>query len=64
MSKVDPAQVMAKMLEFVQGVAALLDAKATPEEAAGFKEWLFAVAKAVSWVWSPRGCPLRSGSGW
>jgi len=55
MSKVDPAQVTAKMLEFVQGVAALLDAKATPEEAAGFKEWLFAVAKAVSWVWSPRG---------
>ena len=55
MSKVDPAQVLAKMLEFVQSVVALLDAKATPEEAAGFKEWLFAVAKAVSWVWSPRG---------
>ena len=55
MSTVDPAQVLAKMLEFVQSVVALLDAKATPEEAAGFKEWLFAVAKAVSWVWSPRG---------
>jgi hypothetical protein len=26
MSKVDPAQVMAKMLDFVQGVAALVDA--------------------------------------
>jgi len=48
MSKGDPKEVMARMLEFVQGVAALVDAKATSEEAAGFKEWLYAVAKAVS----------------
>jgi hypothetical protein len=48
MSKGDPEEVMARMLEFVQGVAALVDAKATSEEAAGFKEWLYAVAKAVS----------------
>ena len=48
MSKGDPKDVMARMLEFVQGVAALVDAKATSDEAAGFKEWLFNVAIAVS----------------
>jgi len=48
MSKGDPEEIMARMLAFVQGVAALVDAKATSEEAAGFKEWLYAVAKAVS----------------
>ena len=48
MSKGDPEEIMARMLAFVQNVAALVDAKATSEEAAGFKEWLYAVAKAVS----------------
>jgi hypothetical protein len=48
MSKGDPEEIMARMLAFVQNVAALVDAKATSEEAAGFKVWLYAVAKAVS----------------
>ena len=48
MSKGEIEEVMAKMLDFVQGVATLVDAKATSDEAAGFKEWLFNVAKAVS----------------
>lgn len=48
MSKGEIEEVMAKMLDFVQGVATLVDAKATSDEAAGFKEWLFSVAKAVS----------------
>lgn len=48
MSTGDPKEIMARMLKFVQGVAALVDAKATSEEATGFKEWLYAVAKAVS----------------
>jgi hypothetical protein len=48
MSKGDPKEVMARMLEFVKGVVVLVDAKATSEEAVRFKEWLYAVAKAVS----------------
>lgn len=48
MSKAQFEEVMAEMLEFIKGVAVLLDAKSTRDEAAGFKEWLFGVAKAVS----------------
>jgi hypothetical protein len=48
MSKSELEEVMAKMLEFVKGVAVVLDAEATSEEAEGFKEWLFGVAQAVS----------------
>jgi hypothetical protein len=47
-SKGKPGEVKREMLEFVKGIAVLVDAKATADEAAGFKEWLFNVARAVS----------------
>jgi hypothetical protein len=41
-------EIKAQMLENVRGVAGTLDAKAAPEEADGFKEWLVGVAQAVA----------------
>jgi hypothetical protein len=39
---------LAKMLGEIEDVAILIEAKASPQEAAGFKVWLFGVAKGVS----------------
>jgi hypothetical protein len=39
---------MEKQLQFVKEVVDLLNTKANPDEATGFKEWLYGVAKAVS----------------
>jgi len=47
-NKGDPIEVMEKQLQFVKKVVDLLNTKANPDEAAGFKEWLYGVAKAVS----------------
>lgn len=39
---------LAKMLGEIEDVAILIEAKASPQEAAGFKVWLFGVAKGGS----------------
>jgi hypothetical protein len=39
---------LAKMLGEIEDVAILIEAKASPQKAAGFKVWLFGVAKGVS----------------
>lgn len=46
--KGQPEDEMAKMLRIIEDVAVLLETKASSEEAADFKEWLFGVGKAVS----------------
>ena len=46
--KGQPEDELEKMLRLIEDVAFLLDTKATSEESAAFKEWLFSVAKAVS----------------
>lgn len=40
----DPAAAKAQLLGTVQAAAAVLDQKATPEEAAGIKNWLYQLA--------------------
>jgi NACalpha-BTF3-like transcription factor len=45
----DDAEVMkAQILDEIRGAAGILEAKAGPEEATGFKQWLMATAEAVA----------------
>ena len=46
--KCRPEDEMAEMLRVVGDVAFLIESKASTEEAAAFKEWLFGVAKVVA----------------
>ncbi len=48
MPKGQPEDEMAEMLRMIEDVAVLMETKASSEEAAAFKEWLFGVAKTVS----------------
>lgn len=44
----DPAAVKAQMLGVVQSAAAALDAKASPEEAAQVKQWLYSLGETAA----------------
>ena len=44
----DPEAIMQQIYDYVGSAAAIVDAKATPAEAKGYKEWLLSVAKSVA----------------
>jgi hypothetical protein len=44
----DPQEIIAQLLDNVTATTALLDAKATPEEAAEIKQWLYDMAVVVA----------------
>ncbi|MFC2037531.1 hypothetical protein ACFLYD_06155 [Chloroflexota bacterium] len=48
LSKDDAEAMKAQILDEIRGVVGILEAKASPEEAAGFKQWLMSTAEAVA----------------
>lgn len=44
----DAEKIIAEMLQQLADVSALLDEKSSPEEAAGFKQWIMGVAEATA----------------
>jgi hypothetical protein len=44
----DPAVIMQQINDYVAASGAIVDQKATPEEAQGYKEWLMSVAQSVA----------------
>ena len=44
----DPEEIMQQIYDYVAGAGAIVDEKATAEEAQGYKEWLMGVSQAVA----------------
>ncbi len=44
----DPNEIAKQIYDYVGGAAAIVDQKATPEEAQGYKEWVMSVAQSVA----------------
>ena len=63
LSKGQPEDEMAGMLRMIGNVAVLMETKASSEEAAAFKEWLFGVVKTVSEATQEGGCLGFGGEG-
>jgi hypothetical protein len=44
----DPAAIMKQIYDYIGGAAAIVDEKASADEAQGYKEWMLGVAKSVA----------------